>query len=73
MITEIIVAIIGASVGIIGAFLAIYGQIRTKKLEHELALQRESQSRESKINALIAKYRNPLLKASQTFKVGFLI
>ncbi len=64
MSTEIIVAIISATVATLSGILSIYSQIRTTKLEHQLTQQREGETREAKAKALVAKYRNPLLKSS---------
>ena len=64
MSTEIVTAIIAAAVALISAIVTIAGQARTARLEHELTLQREGKSREAKINELVAKYRNPILKAA---------
>lgn len=62
--TEIIIAIISATVATLSGILSIYGQIRTTRLEHQLTQQREANTREAKAEALVAKYRNPLLKSA---------
>ncbi len=64
MSTEIITAIIAAVVALISAIVTITGQTRTARLEHELTLQRDIQSKETKNNELVAKYRNPILKSA---------
>jgi len=56
-----------SSVGL-GGFISVYGQIRTTRLEHQLAQQREAQSREAKAKAIITKYRDPLLKSAFDFQ-----
>ncbi|MCZ2356639.1 MAG: hypothetical protein LC115_08130 [Bacteroidia bacterium] len=64
MSTEIITAVIAAVVALISAIVTITGQTRTARLEHELTLQRDAQSKETKNNELVAKYRNPILKSA---------
>jgi hypothetical protein len=65
MSTEIVVASIAAFVAIISAVITVYGQARTTRLEHTLARQRETESRENQAQAVIAKYREPLISSAQ--------
>jgi hypothetical protein len=64
MSNEILAAIIAVLVSVLSAVISIYGQTRTTILEHRLARQREAESREEQTAALIARYRNPLLRAA---------
>jgi hypothetical protein len=80
MSVELITAIIAAVVAVVGAIISIYGQARTTRLEHQLAQQREKESREATVAAIMAKYRDPLLRAAfdlqsrlfSTVQLGFL-
>jgi hypothetical protein len=77
---ELIIAIISAVVAVSSAIVAIVGQHRITVLQHQLAQQQELQSREAKAEALLAKYRDPLLRAAfdlqsrlfSTVQLGFL-
>ena len=64
MSNEILAAIIAVLVSVFSAVISIYGQTRTTILEHRLVRQREAESREEQTKALIARYRNPLLRAA---------
>ncbi|HET9911652.1 MAG TPA: hypothetical protein VFQ13_07175 [Anaerolineales bacterium] len=64
MSNEIITSIIAASVALISVAIGIYGQVRTTRLQHQLVQQREVQSQETKATEILAKYRDPLLRAA---------
>ena len=61
---ELIVALISALVAVSSATMSFYGQVRTKKLEHELARKRETETKEYQAKVLLAKYRDPLLRSA---------
>lgn len=61
---EIITAIISAIVAVISAIISIYGQTRVAQLADRLAKQREASSREAQTEALMSKYRDPLLRST---------
>lgn len=77
---ELIIAIISAIVAVSSAIVAVVGQRRITVLQHQFAQQREAQSREAKAEAVLAKYRDPLLRATfdlqsrlfSTVQLGFL-
>lgn len=60
----ILTAIIAAIVAVISAIITIYGQTRVTQLSDRLTKQREAESREAKTAALMAKYRDPLLRSA---------
>lgn len=62
--TEIITAIIAATVAVISAIITIYGQTRVAKMTDQFAKKREAESREAQTIALMSKYRDPLLRAT---------
>lgn len=64
MTPEIITASIAAIVAITSTVISIYGQARITKLSDKLTKQRDAESREAKTAALIAKYRDPLLRSA---------
>ena len=61
---EVITAIIAAVIAIVSTIVSLYGQSRITKLAHQLTQQRESQLREAKVAEIMAKYRDPLLRAA---------
>ena len=64
MSNEVITTSIAAAVALISAIFSIYGQVRTTRLQHQLVQQREVQSQETKATEILAKYRDPLLRAA---------
>lgn len=67
----LVVAIIAAVVSVSSAILSLYGQRRIAILQDQLAREREHQSSKAKAEALLAKYRDPLLRASQSLQSRF--
>lgn len=61
---EILTAIIAASVAVISAVVAFYGQMRVAHLQRQLTEQQEERSREARAQELIATYRDPLLRSA---------
>jgi hypothetical protein len=61
---ELTIATTAAVVAIIGTIISVYGQARTTRLEHQLAQQREKESRETITATIMARYRDPLLTAT---------
>jgi hypothetical protein len=61
---EIVVAIVSAAVAIASGAISIYGQTRVTRLEHQLQQRREAENRKAKTEALIARYRDPLIKSA---------
>jgi len=61
---EVVTAIIAALIAVISAIISIYGQIRVTRFADRLAKQREAESREAQTAALMAKYRDPLLRSA---------
>ena len=68
---ELAVAIIAAIVALVSAILSIYGQRRIALLQHKLARERDLQSREAKAEALLAKYRDPLIRSAYSLQSRF--
>jgi hypothetical protein len=64
MSNEVITSLIAAFVALISVAIGIYGQIRTTRLQHQLVQQHETQSREAKATEILAKYRDPLIRAA---------
>jgi hypothetical protein len=64
MSSEVIPSSIAALVALISVAIGIYGQIRTTRLQDQLVKQREVQSQEAKATEILARYRDPLLKAA---------
>lgn len=59
--TEIIVALIAGIVAVISAFISIYGQTRSAKIEHQLTKLRETEeTAEQERKQVNLKYLNPL-------------
>lgn len=67
----LVVAIIAAVVSVSSAILSLYGQRRIAVLQDQLAREREHQSSKGKAEALLAKYRDPLLRAAQSLQTRF--
>jgi hypothetical protein len=65
---KLAVALISAVVALAGAILSLYGQRRIAFLQHTLTSQREAQTREAKAEALLAKYRDPLLRSAHSLQ-----
>lgn len=61
---EVLTAIIAAIVAVVSAMITIYGQTRVTRLSDRLTKQREAESRETQTAALMAKYRDPLLRSA---------
>jgi hypothetical protein len=61
---QILTAIIAAIVAVVSAVISIYGQWRIARLQHQFAEQQEQRSQEARAQALIAKYRDPLLRSA---------
>jgi len=64
MSNEVLTSAIAALVALISVAIGIYGQVRTTRLQHQLVQQRETQSQEAKATEILAKYRDPLLRAA---------
>ncbi len=64
MTKEIIIAIISAVVALISAIISIFGQIRIAQLKDQFTQQQEARSQKARSQALIAKYRDPLLRSA---------
>jgi hypothetical protein len=64
MSNEVITSIIAAVVALISVAIGIYGQVRTTRLQHQFVRQQETQSQEAKAAEILAKYRDPLLRAA---------
>jgi hypothetical protein len=64
MSNEVLTSLIAASVALISVAIGIYGQVRTTRLQHQFMQQRETQSQEAKATEILAKYRDPLLRAA---------
>ncbi len=64
MSSEVVAAICAAVVAVISATVTVYGQIRIARLQDELTRQREERSREAQSQALVARYRDPLLRSA---------
>jgi hypothetical protein len=64
MTSEVIAATIAAIVAVISAIVTVYGQMRTARLQDDLTRQREERSREAQSQALVARYRDPLLRSA---------
>jgi hypothetical protein len=62
------VAVISAAVALASALLSLYGQRQITLLQHELEARRELQSREAKAEALLTKYRDPLLQSAHSLQ-----
>jgi hypothetical protein len=67
----LVVAIIAAVVSVSSAILSLYGQRRIAILQDQLTREREQQSSKAKAEALLAKYRDPLLRAAQSMQTRF--
>ncbi len=61
---EIITATIAALVAMASAGLSLYGQAQITQMGDRLAKQREAESREAQTAALMAQYRDPLLRSA---------
>ncbi len=61
---EVITALIATIVAVISATISIYGQTRIARLTDRLTKQREAESREAQTDALMSKYRDPLLRSA---------
>jgi hypothetical protein len=61
---EVVTSTIAAIVAVISAIISIYGQTRVTKLTDRLTKQREAESREAQTDALMSKYRDPLLRSA---------
>jgi hypothetical protein len=67
----LVVAIITAVVAVSSAIMSLYGQRRIAVLQEQLAREREHESREAKAEALLAKYRDPMLAAAHSLQCRF--
>jgi hypothetical protein len=61
---EIILAVASAIIALVSTAIGVYGQNRTTKIEHELALRREAESKMAQVENLVARYRDPLLTSA---------
>jgi hypothetical protein len=64
MSAEILAAIIAAGVAVVSAIIAVYGQTRITRLQHQFSERQEERSQEARAQELIAKYRDPLLRSA---------
>jgi hypothetical protein len=64
MSNEVFTAGMAALVALISVAIGIYGQIRTTRLQDQLVKQRDAQSQEARATEILARYRDPLLKAA---------
>ncbi len=61
---EVMTAVIAAIVAVISAVISIYGQTRVARLADQLTKQREAELRKAQTEALMSKYRDPLLRSA---------
>lgn len=61
---EIILAVASAIIALVSTAIGVYGQNRTTKIEHELALRREAESKMARVEDLVSRYRDPLLMSA---------
>lgn len=61
---EIVLAVASAMIALVSTAIGVYGQNRTTKIEHELALRREAESKRAQVEDLVARYRDPLLTSA---------
>ena len=66
--TSVLAAIIAAAVALISAIITVLGQSRSKKLEHRLLKERESESKEREFAEIVSKYSKPILRSAIDLK-----
>lgn len=65
---ELVIALIAAVVAIASAIISFFGQRKTTILQNDLTKEREQQSREARADALLSKYRDPLLRSAYSLQ-----
>lgn len=61
---EVMTAVIAATVAVISAVISIYGQTQVARLTDQLTKKREAELRKAQTEALMSKYRDPLLRSA---------